>query len=135
MAPQLSVPNVILHTMTEITARERCACPEPHPTADHNDPTCAKYNRCGCCMVDCPDVHGPEGRLPTHYHYHAEWSDSDGEFVGLATAFPSLSSLAPTPYEALAGIESLVADTLRDMAKTGESPPAPDTTSLDGGGE
>ncbi|WP_454789322.1 hypothetical protein [Mycolicibacterium lutetiense] len=38
---------------------------------------------------------------------------------------PSLSFLAPTPYEALAGIKSLVTDVLRDMAQTGETPPRP----------
>ncbi|MBP3086286.1 hypothetical protein [Mycolicibacterium fortuitum] len=57
--------------------------------------------------------------------YEAQWSDEEGEFVGLATEFPSRSFLAPTPSEALAGIKSLVADVLRDMARTGESPPVP----------
>ncbi|MUL78787.1 hypothetical protein [Mycolicibacterium sp. CBMA 226] len=133
--------------MTEVTPRERCACPEQHPTddgrciepsirsEDTGDPTLAKYIWCGCCMADCPDVHGPEGRLPVHYNYHAEWSDTDREFAGLATAFPSLSFLAPTPYEALAGIKSLVAEVLRDMAGTGESLPAPDAAARDGSGE
>ncbi|MDH6245510.1 hypothetical protein [Mycobacterium sp. OTB74] len=123
--------------MTEATAAERCACPEEHATADGrcaqpsirsddpDDPTLARYIWCGCCMADCPDVHGPEGRLPGHYHYQADWSVEDDEFVGLATEFPSLSFLAPTPHEALAGIESLVAEALRDMARTGESPPVP----------
>jgi hypothetical protein len=123
--------------MTDTTASERCACPEEHDTADGRcaepsirsedpgDPTLAKYTWCGCCMADCPDVHGPEGRLPAHYRYEARWSDEDGEFIGLATEFPSLSYLAPTPYEALAGIESLVDEVLRDMARTGEAPPVP----------
>lgn len=123
--------------MTDTTASELCACPDEHATADGRcaepairnedpaDPTLARYTWCGCCMADCPDVHGPEGRLPAHYRYEAQWSDEDGEFVGLATEFPSLSFLAPTPYEALAGIKSLVAAVLRDMASTGESPPVP----------
>lgn len=80
---------------------------------------------CGCCLADCPHVHGPEGRRPEHYRYRADWSEEAGEFVGLAAAFPSLSFPAPTPHEALAGIKSLVAEVLRDMAQTGESPPAP----------
>lgn len=124
--------------MTDTAASERCACPDEHATADGRctepsirsedpgDPTLAKYTWCGCCMADCPDVHGPEGRLPAHYRYSAEWSDEDGEFVGLATEFPALSYLAPTPYEALAGIKSLVAEVLRDMARTRESPPRAD---------
>ncbi|WP_018600997.1 hypothetical protein [Mycobacterium sp. 155] len=55
----------------------------------------------------------------------AEWSDEDGEFVALAAEFPSLSFLAPTPYEALAGIKALVAEVLREMAQTRETPPGP----------
>ncbi len=76
-------------------------------------------------MADCPDVHGPEGRLPAHYRYEAWWSDEDGEFVGPATEFPSLSFIAATHYEARAGIKSLVGEVLRDVARTGESPPVP----------
>jgi hypothetical protein len=76
---------------------------------------------CGCCLSDCPDVHGPDGRRPEHYQYEAQWSDEDGEFIGLSAEFPSLSFLAPTPYEALAGIKSLVADALHDMAQAGET--------------
>ncbi|WP_211235464.1 antitoxin HicB [Segniliparus rugosus] len=39
------------------------------------------------------------------------WSEEDGEHVGLcADAYPSLSWLAPTPEEALRGIETLVAE-------------------------
>lgn len=80
---------------------------------------------CGCCLADCPHVHGPEGRRPEQYRYEAQWSDVDGQFVGLATEFPSLSFLAPTPYEALAGIKSVVGEALRDMAQNGGAPPAP----------
>ena len=39
--------------------------------------------------------------------------------------FPSLSWLAPTPSEALAGIQELVKGVLADMRETGESPPEP----------
>lgn len=103
-----------------------CRCPDCECTntadllvGDDGTPMCA------CCLVDCPHVHGPEGRRPEHYRYEALWSDEDAEFVGLATEFPSLSFLAPTPHEALAGIKSLVSEALRDMAQTGESPPVP----------
>lgn len=123
--------------MTEDTASERCACPEEHDTADGRcaepslrseepkDTTMARYMWCGCCMADCPYVHGPEGRLPAHYSYRTEWSVQDDEFVGLVTEFPSLLFLAPAPHEALAGVKSLVAEVLRDMARTGVSPPVP----------
>lgn len=123
--------------MTDTIASDRCACPGEHATddgrcveqsirsADPDHPTLARYAWCGCCLADCPYVHGPEGRLPAHYRYEAQWSDEDGEFVGLAAEFPSLSFLAPTPYEALVGIKSLVAEVLREMAQTGEAPPVP----------
>lgn len=126
--------------MTDTTASELCDCPRrdhvgsvtgrcvnPSIRSESADMGIdrSRYRECGCCMADCPDVHGPEGRLPAHYRYEAQWLDEGGEFVGLATEFPSLSFLAPTPYEALAGIKSLAAEVLRDMARTGESPPVP----------
>lgn len=84
---------------------------------DNNTPMC------GCCLADCPDVHGPDGRRPEHYRYEARWSDDNAEFVGLAAEFPSLSFLAPTPHEALAGMKSLVGEVPRDMAQTGSPHP------------
>lgn len=72
-----------------------------------------------------PRVHGPGGRLPAHYHYEVTWSDDDGEFVGAAAEFPSLSFLAATPHEALAGIRAVVLEVLRDMVTSGETPPVP----------
>ena len=137
LARGVSVRRAMLPPMPDSATSERCACPDEHDTADGrcaepsirsgdpDDPKLARYTWCGCCMADCPDVHGPEGRLPAHYHYRTEWSIDDDEFVGLATEFPSLSFLAPTPHEALAGIRSLVAEVLRDMAQTGETPPVP----------
>ncbi|SLJ23538.1 HicB family protein [Mycobacteroides abscessus subsp. abscessus] len=101
-----------------------CQCPDCECT-NNADMLAGDVSICACCFVDCPHVHGPDGRRPEHYRYSAEWSDEDGEFVGLATEFPSLSFLAATPYEALAGIKALVAGALRDMVQTGETPPAP----------
>lgn len=60
-----------------------------------------------------------------HYTYRITWSEEDGEHVGLCAEFPLLSWLAPTPGEALAGIQNLVQDVLADMRHTGESPPKP----------
>lgn len=134
----LSVPRAKLRFMKVLdddTPMVPCQCPDCECTntadlivGDHNTPIC------GCCLADCPHVHGPEGRRPEHYRYSAEWSDEKAEFVGLSTEFPSLSFLAPTPHEALAGIKALVADALRDMAQTGKSPPEPDGTRQDDGG-
>jgi predicted RNase H-like HicB family nuclease len=49
--------------------------------------------------------------------YRAEWSPEDGEYVGLCAEFPSLSWLAPTKDEAIAGIERLAADVHTDMVR------------------
>ena len=63
--------------------------------------------------------------MTDHYTYRITWSAEDGEHVGLCAEFPSLSWLAPTPDEALAGIRQLVRDSLSDMQATGETPPQP----------
>jgi len=40
--------------------------------------------------------------------YTVQWSEEDGEHVGLCKEFPSLSWVAKTPEEALKGIQELV---------------------------
>ena len=60
-----------------------------------------------------------------HYTYRVTWSAEDAEHVGLCAEFPSLSWLAATPDEALAGIRSVVADSVRDMSAHGEPVPVP----------
>ena len=57
------------------------------------------------------------------YAYQATWSGEDGEYVGLCAEFPSLSWLAPSRDEALAGIRDLVADCVDDMRACGEPLP------------
>ena len=59
------------------------------------------------------------------YTYRITWSAEDGEHVGLCAEFPSLSWLAPTPEQALAGIRRTVRDSVADMKETGEDPPTP----------
>jgi hypothetical protein len=44
----------------------------------------------------------------THYTYRVAWSVEDGEHVATVAEFPSLSWLAPTPVEALAGLADVV---------------------------
>ena len=51
--------------------------------------------------------------MPT---FRAVWSPEDGEYVGLCDEFPSLSWLAPSPEEAVSGIEQLVGEVVADMA-------------------
>ena len=49
------------------------------------------------------------------YTYRVTWSEADEKHVGLCAEFPSLSWLAETPEEALAGIRSVVADVVADL--------------------
>lgn len=63
-----------------------------------------------------------------HYSYRVIWSQEDREYVGMCAEFPSLSWLAPTPEQALQGIRKLVAETVDDMKKSGESVPEPITS-------
>ncbi|MEI6623521.1 MAG: toxin-antitoxin system HicB family antitoxin [Actinomycetes bacterium] len=60
-----------------------------------------------------------------HYAYRLLWSLDDDEYVGLCAEFPSLSWLAPTEQEALAGITELVASTVADLYESGEPVPEP----------
>jgi hypothetical protein len=61
----------------------------------------------------------------THYAYRVAWSVEDGEHVATVAEFPSLSWLAPTPVEALAGLADVVRDVLADLAACGEPIPEP----------
>ena len=63
--------------------------------------------------------------MSDHYTYRITWSAEDAEHVGLCAEFPSLSWLAPTPAEALSGIQSIVADSVADIRNNGESVPEP----------
>jgi predicted HicB family RNase H-like nuclease len=60
-----------------------------------------------------------------HYTYRITWSPEDQEHVGLCTEFPSLSWLAQTPEEALAGMRKLVTKVVADMKKHKEPIPVP----------
>jgi len=60
-----------------------------------------------------------------HYTYRVIRSPDDGEHVGLCSEFPSLSWLAPTIDEAMAGIRRLVDEVAIDMQAAGEQPPTP----------
>ena len=60
-----------------------------------------------------------------HYTYRVIWSEEDSEFVGLCAEFPSLSWLDTEQGEALAGMVSLVEQTIADMEANGEVAPEP----------
>jgi len=65
-----------------------------------------------------------------HFTYRVTWSPEDGEHVGLCAEFPSLSWLAATPEDALAGIRRVVRGAVRDMQAAGEPVPVPLATRL-----
>lgn len=62
------------------------------------------------------------------YVYRVEWSDEDGEFVGLCAELPGLSWLAPTRDEALQGIVAAAREAVEILAEDGEAAPAPLST-------
>ncbi len=63
--------------------------------------------------------------MSDHYTYRITWSPEDNAHVGLCAEFPSLSWLAPTPDEALEGIQRLVRECLADLHATGGEIPQP----------
>ena len=63
--------------------------------------------------------------MSDRYTYRITQSAEDGEHVGLCAEFRSLSWLAPTPQDALAGVRRLVSDCVSDMGANGETVPEP----------
>ena len=59
------------------------------------------------------------------YWYNVIWSSLDKEYVALCAEFPSLSYLASTHAEALAGIRQRVAETVAELIADGEPVPRP----------
>jgi predicted HicB family RNase H-like nuclease len=59
------------------------------------------------------------------FTYRVTWSAEDNEYIGLCVEFPSLSWLARTPEDALAGIRRIVRGAVRDMEDAGELVPTP----------
>ena len=57
------------------------------------------------------------------YTYRVTWSEEDGEYVGLCDEFPSLSWLAKSQKDALAGVQRVVHEVLLDMKTSGAVPP------------
>jgi predicted RNase H-like HicB family nuclease len=59
------------------------------------------------------------------YTYRVTWSVEDNEHVGLCAEFPSLSWLARTPEEALAGIRKVVRAAVRILKQKERTLPCP----------
>lgn len=64
------------------------------------------------------------------YTYTVMWSPDDNDYVGKCSEFPSLSHLAMSPQEALAGIIALVRDVLEDLRENKEQAPIPRVATL-----
>jgi len=62
------------------------------------------------------------------YTYRVTWSEEDAEYVGLCVEYPSLSWLDKSQDKALAGVRSLVADTVTDLKRNKEPVPEPLST-------
>ncbi len=61
----------------------------------------------------------------TRYTYRVTWSVEDEELVATCLEFPSLSWLAGTQEDALAGLRDLVAEVVHDLHESGEPVPEP----------
>ena len=59
------------------------------------------------------------------FTYRVTWSEEDAEYVALCAEFPSLSWLAASPEESLAGIRAVVAEAVADMQANHEPVPEP----------
>lgn len=66
------------------------------------------------------------------YDCRAQWSAPDEAFIGTVSEFRSLSWVAGTQDEALAGIRSLLAATLGELTDNGEVAPAPHSSTNPG---
>lgn len=58
------------------------------------------------------------------YTYRAEWAPETAEYVGMCLEFPSRYSRAPTPHDAIAGIEQIINEEVREMLAEDRTPPA-----------
>ena len=61
------------------------------------------------------------------YRYWTEWSDEDGEWVGLCDGFPLVSWLEPDREAAESGIRAVVAEAVELLRAEGKPVPAPGT--------
>ena len=59
------------------------------------------------------------------YRYWTEWSEEDGEWVGLCDGFPLVSWLDPDRGAAEAGIRAVVAEVVDDLRAQGRPLPPP----------
>jgi len=71
--------------------------------------------------------------MPTHqYHYHAEWSEAEQQFIGRCAEFPDLECHATDQFDALEDIRLLVEHTVADMERRGERVPGTSVEQMTG---
>jgi predicted HicB family RNase H-like nuclease len=58
------------------------------------------------------------------YTYRAEWTPETAEYVGMCLEFPSRYSRAATARAAIAGIEQMINEEVREMLAEDRTPPA-----------
>lgn len=61
------------------------------------------------------------------YRYWTEWSEEDGEWVGLCDGFPLISWLEPDREAAESGIRAVVAEAVELQRALGKPVPEPGT--------
>lgn len=59
------------------------------------------------------------------YRYWTEWSDEDGEWVGLCDGFPLVSWLDPDRRAAEEGIRAVIAEAVEHLRAQGKLLPEP----------
>lgn len=59
------------------------------------------------------------------YRFWTEWSQEDGEWVGLCDGFPLVSWLEPDREKAEAGIRAVVAEIVGNLREEGRPVPGP----------
>ncbi|MCY3951051.1 MAG: antitoxin HicB [bacterium] len=64
------------------------------------------------------------------YRYWTEWSEEDGEWVGLCDGFPLVSWLDPDRDRAEAGIRDVIAEVIEDLVARGRTLPRPGVQQL-----
>ena len=60
---------------------------------------------------------------PPNYTYRAEWDPERSEYIARCLEFPGRYAEAFTAHEAVAALETVIADAVAEMAEFGQTPP------------
>jgi predicted HicB family RNase H-like nuclease len=61
--------------------------------------------------------------MPTNYTYRAEWDPQRREYFARCLEFPGRYAEAFTAHEAVAALETVIAEAVAEMAEFGQTPP------------